>query len=116
MHETFEFADNVVGFIINEEIDQEKMADILSTIKDRLEVVSPISLYLEDETDKGISIGGFLKAMEFHFSHSKDLKKIAIVTDNKIFEKSVKIKNFMISGKMKSFERKDRMKAMNWLM
>jgi hypothetical protein len=116
MEKTFEFAENVVGFMVNKKIDKKKMEEILSEIKDRLRVVSPICLYVEDESDEGISIGGFLKAMEFHFSHSKDLERIAIVTDDKLFEKSMEMKDFIVPADVKSLERKERVKAMNWVM
>ena len=116
MEKTFEFAENGVGFMVSEEIDQKRVEEILSKIKDRLEKVSPICLYVEDESDEGISMAGFLKAMEFHFSHSKDLKKIAIVTDDKLFKKSMKLKDLVVSAEVKSFESKERIKAMNWVM
>ncbi|PRX52369.1 SpoIIAA family protein [Salegentibacter salegens] len=116
MEKTFEFAENVVGFLINEEIDQKKIEEILSEIKDRLENVSPICLYIEDESDEGISLGGFLKAVKFHFSHSEDLYKMAIVTDDKLFKKSMDVKDFIVPADVKSFEKKERMKAMNWVM
>ncbi|PKD17604.1 hypothetical protein APR41_05170 [Salegentibacter salinarum] len=116
MEKTFEFADNVVGFLIKEEIDQKKMKEILSKIKERIEKVSPICIYIEDESDEGISLGGLLKAVKFHFSHSEDLKKIAIVTDDKMFKKSMDIKDVIVPADVKSFEKKDRMKAMNWVM
>ncbi|WP_372916831.1 STAS/SEC14 domain-containing protein [Salegentibacter sp.] len=116
MEKTFEFAQNVVGFIINEEINQQKIEEILSTIKNRLEVVSPICLYLEDESDQGISVKAFLKALEFNYSHSRDLQKIAVVTDDKVFQKSMEIKDLLVSSKVKSFEKKERLKAMNWVM
>ena len=116
MEKTFEFAHHVVGFIVKEEIDQQKIDEILSSIKDRLEEVSPICLYLEDESDQGISIKAFLKALEFHYSHSHDLKKIAVVTDDKMFKKSMEMKDVLVPAKVKSFERKERLKAMNWVM
>ncbi|WP_081210505.1 SpoIIAA family protein [Salegentibacter sediminis] len=115
MEETFTFAENVIGFIVNEEIDQKKMEEILATIKDRLEVVSPICLYLEDASDEGISILAFLKTLEFHFSHPKDFEKIAVVTDDKLFKKSMELKNLLVYAKVKSFERKERLSAMNWM-
>lgn len=116
MERTFEFAEHVVGFMVTEEINQEKVEEILSKIKDRLEKVSSISLYVEDESDEGISVGAFFKAMDFHFSHSEELKKIAIVTDDKLFKKSMVIKDLVVSAEVKSFERKERLKAMNWVM
>ncbi len=116
MEKSFEFADNVVGFMVNKEIDQKKLEEILSQIKDRVEIVSPICLYVEDQSDEGISIGGFLKAIEFHFSHSKDLDKVAIVSDDKLFQKAMKMKDLLVPAKVKVFERKERLKAMNWVM
>ncbi|HEY9184496.1 MAG TPA: STAS/SEC14 domain-containing protein [Salegentibacter sp.] len=115
MEETFAFANNVVGFIVNEEIDKNKMEDILAAIKDRLEVVSPICLYLEDTSDEGISIPAFLKTLEFHFSHPQDFEKIAVVTNDKLFKKSMELKNHLVLAKVKTFERKDRLNAMNWV-
>ncbi|MBZ9730859.1 STAS/SEC14 domain-containing protein [Salegentibacter sp. JZCK2] len=116
MEKTFEFSENVVGFMVNKEIGQKKMEEILSKIKARLQKVSPICLYLEDESDEGISIGGFLKAVEFHFSHSRDLEKIAIVTDDELFKKSMEMKDLFVPAEVKSFKRKDRVEAMNWVM
>ncbi len=116
MEKSFEFAENVVGFMINDEIDQKKMEEILSKIKDRLGVVSPICLYVEDESNEGISVRGFLKALEFHFSHSNDLDKVAIVSDNNLFQKVMEVKDLLVPAKVQVFERKDRVKAMNWVM
>ncbi len=50
MKKSFEFAENVVGFIVHAEIDQEKMKEILEEVKTRIQVISPICLYLEDQS------------------------------------------------------------------
>lgn len=116
MEKSFEFAENVVGYMVNSEIDQEKMEEILSRIRERIKAVSPISLYVEDESDEGISMGGFLKAVEFHFAHSEDLEKIAIVSDDKFFQRSMKLKDILVPAIVKSFTRTERLEAMNWVM
>lgn len=116
MKKSFAFAENVVGYLINSEIDEEKMEEILYEVKNRIKVVTPISIYLEDESDEGISVRGFLKALEFHFSHSKDLYKLAIVSNDKLTQKSMEIKDLLVPTKVKSFDREDRMSAMNWVM
>ena len=116
MKETFSFSENVVGYMIQTELDQETMDDILSKVKDRLKIVSPICLYLEDETNEGISVGGFLKALEFHFSHSRDLDRVAIVTDDTLFRKSMEFKDIVVPANLKTFKRSERVQAMNWVM
>ena len=115
MEKSFEFAENVVGYLVNEEMDQEKMEEVLSEIKERIKVITPICIYPEDTSDDGISVGGLLKAIEFHFSHSKDLDKIAIVSNDKLFQKSMELKGFLVPAKVKSFQRGERLEAMNWI-
>lgn len=116
MVSSFEFAENVVGFMVREEIDREKAEEILSALKERMKKVSPICLYLEDQGNQGISVAGFIKTLAFHFSHSKDLEKIAIVTDSTGFEKSMELKDLLVSAQVKCFESEQRMEAMNWVM
>lgn len=116
MKKSFAFSQNVVGYLVKTEIDQEKMEEILSEVKNRIKVVTPICIYLEDESDDGISVRGFLKAIEFHFSHSKDIDKLAVVSDDKLTQKSMEMKDLIVPAKVKSFERRDRLKAMNWVM
>ncbi len=116
MKESFAFSENVVGYLVKSEIDQEKIEEILNEIKERLKVVNPICIYMEDESDKGFSMGGFLKALEFHFSHSKDLDKIAIVTDDQFSKMSMEVKDILVPAKVKTFTKNDRMAAMNWVM
>ena len=116
MKKSFAFSQNVVGYLVKTEIDQEKMEEILSEVKNRIKVVTPICIYLEDESDDGISVRGFLKAIEFHFSHSKDIDKLAVVSDDKLTHKSMEMKDLIVPAKVKSFERRDRVKAMNWVM
>lgn len=115
MGKSFEFAQNVVGFMVNKEIDQDKIQEILNEVKDRIKKVTPICLYLEDESDEGISLGAFMKVLAFHFSHSQDLEKVAVVTDDKTFQTSMEMKDFVVPAKVKSFGRKERLEAMNWV-
>lgn len=116
MKESFAFSENVLGYLMETEIDQDKMEEVLSEIRERVKVISPICLYLEDQSDKGISLGGFLKALEFHFSHSEDLDRIAIVSDDQFSKMSMEVKDVLVPAKVKTFKRKERVEAMNWVM
>ena len=101
--------------MVNAEIDKEKMEEILNAVKGRIEKVTPIRLYLEDQSDEGISFGAFMKTLAFHFSHGKDLEKIAIVTDDTVFHNSMEMKDVFVPARVQSFDRKERLKAMNWV-
>lgn len=115
MDKSFEFSKNVMGFLVNNEIDQEKIEEILSEIKGRIKMVSPICLYVEDESNEGISLAAFFKALGFHYSHSKDLDKIAIVTNDKKFQATMGMKDKIVPAKVKVFEKERRLEAMNWV-
>ena len=116
MKKSFEFSEKVVGFLVSQEIDQEKIDEILSALKERVEEVSPIRLYIEDESDEGISLKAFFKAVSFHFSHSKDLEKIGIVTNDKKFQASMEMKDLVVPADIKCFDKESRLQAMNWVM
>jgi hypothetical protein len=116
MKESFTFSENVLGYMIKTEIDQEKMEEVLSEIKDRIKKVTPVCIYLEDASDEGISFKGFLKAVEFHFSHSKDLDKIALVSDDAFSQMAMEVKDIIVPSNVKTFKREERIEAMNWVM
>ena len=63
-----------------------------------------------------MSVAGLIKSLSFHFSHSKDLEKIAIVTNNVGFEKSMVLKDVLVPAEVKCFRNEERMEAMNWVM
>ena len=116
MKETFAFSENVLGYMFKTEIDQEKVEEVLSEIKERLKSVSPVCIYLEDESDEGLSLSGFFKALKFHFSHSKDLDRIAVVSDDHFSRMSMEVKDILVPAWVRCFKRKDRVEAMNWVM
>lgn len=116
MEKSFEFAENIVGFMVNGEIDEKKINEILNALKEKIEKITPICFYLEDQSNEGISFKAFMETLTFHFTHSKDFEKVAIVTDDKIFQKSMELKDFFLASKVKTFARKERLKALNWVM
>lgn len=61
-------------------------------------------------------MGGLLKAIEFHFAHLKDLGKVAVVSNDKVFQTSIKLKDLLVPARVNSFKKSGRIKAMNWIM
>lgn len=116
MNTSFELSDNVIGVVLEEKMDREKLREIQKMVKDRLEKYSWVSLYLEDRYNKGATLNAFLEDMFQELSNSEPLLKIAVVTDRKRFKLLSAIKDSFLSSNVQSFDKKERMKAMNWLM
>lgn len=113
---SFEFSDNVVGILLEEKLDADSLEEIQKDLKKRIKNHKDISLFLEDKNREGISLQAFLKELLFEFSHPEAFRKIAIVTDNKVFKILTEIKNVFVKTKVEVFGGKERIKAMNWMM
>lgn len=97
-------------------MDKEKLREIQRMVKERLEKYSWVSLYLEDRYDKGTTLKAFLDDITHELSNSEPLLKIAVVTDKKRFKFLSGIKDSFLKSNVQSFDKKERTKAMNWLM
>lgn len=113
---SFEFSDKVVGILLEEKLDTDSLGEIQGNLKERIEKYQEISLFLEDKQREGISLQAFLKELLFEFSHQKAFRKIAIVTDNKMFKMLSELKNVFVKTKVEVFSGKERIEAMNWVM
>lgn len=116
MEVTFELSDQVVGIVLEEKVDSSKLDQLRTIIKERIERYSGVSVYLEDRFDNGITLKAFMKDLFLEFREQDPVKKIAVVTDSKWFQIVSDFKNKFINTQVQSFDRKDSMKAMNWVM
>ncbi len=116
MNTSFELSDNVIGVVLEDKMDKDKLQEIQKMVKDRLEKHSWVSLYLEDRYNKGTTLKAFLKDILYELSNSEPLLKIAVVTDKKRFKILTGIKDSFLTSNVQSFDKKQRTKAMNWLM
>ena len=116
MKNTFAFSDNILGVLMESELDDRKMEEIANLLEAKIKSNPSISIYLEDECKQGISFLGFLKSLSFHLSHQDSIRKVAIVTDLKWFQKAMDAKDLVIKADLKTFDISDRLKAMNWVM
>lgn len=116
MNTSFELSDNVIGVVLEEKMDKEILRDIQSMVKDRMEKHEWVSLYLEDRYGKGTTLKAFLEDLFYELSNSEPLLKIAVITEKKRFKLLTGLKNILLSSNVQTFDRKERTKAMNWLM
>ncbi|UZH56234.1 STAS/SEC14 domain-containing protein [Salinimicrobium tongyeongense] len=116
MTNSFAFSDDVVGVLIDTELNDEKLEEITNLLEQKMENNLSVSLYLEDESKQGITLLAYLKSLFFHYAHPYSIRKVAIVTDLKWFQRSMEAKDFIIEADLKTFDISDRLDAMNWVM
>lgn len=115
MEVTFEFSENVVGIVLEEEINSDKLKEIKELVGERVDKHSGVNLYLEDRYNNGITLKAVLKDLAFELTNCEPFLKIAVVTDKKLFRVVAEIKDILLNIKVQPFELKDRVKAMNWV-
>lgn len=115
MMSTFEFADHVVGILIDSKVDVELLEKVHKLIGEKIKKHERLHLYLEFKP--GIEIPVFLLARDFisKLTYTKHFKKIAVVTDQVMVQKAVKLKGFLIEAEVDAFTPEERLEAMSWI-
>ena len=116
METSFELSDNVIGVILEEKLDKRMLRDIRDLVEERIKKYTWVSLYLEDRHNKGTTLKAFLKDLFYECSNTEPLLKIAVVTDKKRFKLVTGLKDILLTSNVQSFDKKERTKAINWLM
>ncbi|TVZ27056.1 SpoIIAA-like protein [Gillisia sp. Hel_I_86] len=112
---TFEFSKNVVGFLIDSDVNSKLIEEIHAAINDRLQENETINLFIEIKPGNNISFSALIKDLKFKTQHASRFKKIAVVTDIHWFQNAMEIKDLIMNAEVKGFEHIYRLKAMNWI-
>lgn len=115
MISTFKFSKNVVGFLIDSDLDTKLIDEIHSAITDKLKGNETINLFIEIQAGNNISFSALLKDLKFKKEHASQFKKIAVVTDLNWFQNIMEIKDLLMDAEVKSFDHKLRMEAISWI-
>ncbi len=115
MVSTFEFSENVVGIMIESNVDSELLQQVHSFIESKFVKDDTINLLVEIKP--GVEIPAFImvKDLLFKLSHNRCFKKIAVITDKGVFKNYMKFKDFLMDAEVKTFSMDERIKAMNWI-
>ena len=116
MNTSFEFSNNVLGIIFENKMDEEDLKQIHDMLRKKIEKYTQISIYLEDRNSNGISLKAFFNDLVFEMTYKQSLYKIAVVTDAKRFKFFTGLKEKLVDAQVESFDKEERMKAMNWVM
>ncbi|CAN5206760.1 hypothetical protein BH23BAC2_BH23BAC2_26640 [soil metagenome] len=111
----FEFADNVLGIIIDIDINKLVLGEVHDLIQQKIDQNHCINLFVEIKPGVKIPVDIMIKDLIFKLGNNDHFKKMAIVAEAGIFEKSVRFKDFLMKAEIQTFSHKDRLKAMNWI-
>ena len=115
MYNSFSFAKNTVGFIIDDKFNDETITKLHEEIQEKLKEYSQINLYLEDANIKTFTLSAIVDDILFKFKNSEHFEKVALVTDRKWIQACASIENFFFEGTVRTFASEERMDAINWI-
>lgn len=98
MLSSFEFADHVVGILIQSNMDQNVFREVRRLIKAKIAEFQKINLFLEIEKGHEISMLAVVKHLKFSVEYADLFKKIAVVTEKGSFKNALMIKDLLIDA------------------
>ncbi len=112
---SFELAGHVVGIMVDQDITEEYLNDVHKKVEQKLKEHDSINLFCEIMPNNKVPLKLLIENLKFKFDHSDQIRKLAFVTDLKWVRGIMKIDDFFVSTDVRSFELKDRIKAIQWI-
>ncbi len=115
MIKSFELAENIVGIMVDKDVTNEYLEEIHSRIEKKLEEHDHINLFCEIMPGNEVPLKMLFKNLKFKYEHSKQINKMAIVTDLAWIRGIMDLDNNFVSTKIECFHLKDRLEAIHWI-
>ncbi|TVZ27054.1 SpoIIAA-like protein [Gillisia sp. Hel_I_86] len=115
MISTFEFANHVVGLIIDKDIEEGNLEAVHETILEKIAEFGEINIFCEIAHGKHIAFKCLMDELKFKFENSKNIDKLAIVTDLSWLRAVMNINDLIVHTNIHPYEIKDRMDAIQWV-
>lgn len=115
MLSTFEFADDVVGILINTDMDEKVFKELRRLICQKIEAFDRINLFMEIEKGNEISVKAVVKHLKFSVEQKNSFNKIAVVTEKSWFKSAVVFKDLIVPGEVRTFSHAERVEAIRWI-
>lgn len=115
MISSFEFADNVVGIIIDDDVDRRMLGEIHDLLRNKFQQTAAINLYLELKPGIGVPVPLLVKDLIFQLRHKGKFHKLAIVTDLDLLRNLMKFRDLLLDAEVETFTHQNRIAAMNWI-
>ncbi len=115
MISTFELANHVVGLIIDKDIEKGNLEEVHEIILERISEFGKINIFCEITQEKHIAFKCLMDELKFKYENSKNIDKLAIVTDLTWLRAVMNINDLIGHTNIRSFEIKGRMEAIQWI-
>ena len=108
--------DRIIGLEIDGWIEAKDIDRIIQLIEKNLDTKGKLNIYAEVNSWTGMSLGAFIKDLQFSLQHLHDFEKEAIVSDLKWLEALSALGNTLFSGiEVKHFTLDEKDRALIWL-
>lgn len=115
MISSFEFSGNVVGVMIDSNIDEELMEKVHKEISEKLKEHVKINLFFEIRGGNKMSVIAFINELGYNLRHTKSFNKLAMVTDLEWMKNAMIFKDIIMATDIRTFSNDQRLKALNWI-
>ncbi len=115
MISTFELSNQVVGLIINRDIEKGNLETVHEIILNKINEFGKINIFCEIEKGHHIAFQCLLDELIFKFENSENINKFAIVTDLTWLRAVMNINDLMVNTSIHPYETKDRLEAIQWV-
>ena len=115
MISSFEFADNVIGIIIDDDVDRSMLGEIHTLLKNKFEQSATINLYLELKPGTNVPVPLLVKDLIFQLRHKGKFNKLAIVTNLDLLRNLMKFRDLILDAEVETYSHANRIAAMNWI-
>ena len=112
----FSFAEDTIGFIIEEKVDSEVLRELGKRIVATLQENQKMSMYLEDMGIQSFTPNSIMIGIFSPFRYSRKFSKLALITDRKWIHFIAFWLNLFTPNKVKSYKIAHRLEAMSWIM
>ncbi len=111
----FEFADNVVGIIIDRDVDKKMLHEVHDLLRSKFKQSAVINLYVEIKPGVKIPVPLLVKDLIFQLRNNGKFNKLAIVTNQDFVRNIMKFRDFVMDADVEIFTPENRIRAMNWI-
>ena len=115
MAPSFEFADDIIGFIIDENADNEFYNKIHHKISSKIQEHGSVNLYCEIKRGFHLPFKSFVSELSFKIKNSQKIHKMACVTEVSLFRTLMEMNNLLSHTEIQTYEPGDRIDAINWI-
>jgi len=109
-------AEDTIGIVFENAIDQGDVDTIQSEILSKLKKYKLVNLFLEEDEVEDVELSAFFDQLFFDIKHADRINKVAIVSDRTWVRGLAKLKDLLVTSDVKTFSLKRRVDAICWIM